>query len=90
MSDKRRIRRMVCRRCGRYGQTEWHHVFGGPLRRISDKQDLVVELCHECHRELHEHPGIALVHKQRLQREWEKSHSRDEWMAMMHKNWLEE
>jgi hypothetical protein len=65
-------------------------VFGGPLRKISDKQDFVLELCHDCHQELHEHPGIALVHKQRFQHEWEKSHSRAEWMAMMHRNWLEE
>ena len=30
---------------------EWHHVFGGALRKKSDRLGLVVRLCHYCHNE---------------------------------------
>lgn len=40
-----------CFICGRGGYTEKHHVFGGTSRRNkSDKDDLTVYLCFECHR----------------------------------------
>ncbi len=40
-----------CFLCGAYGQTEKHHVFGGALRRLSEKFGLWVYLCHRCHNE---------------------------------------
>lgn len=39
-----------CYLCGRYGQTEEHHVFGGPDRLMSEKYGLKVRLCIECHK----------------------------------------
>lgn len=32
---------------------ETHHIFGGPNRRLSDKDGLTVRLCRQCHDELH-------------------------------------
>ena len=40
-----------CYRCGRIGQTERHHIFGGPNRKNSEKHGLMVYLCHDCHNE---------------------------------------
>lgn len=40
-----------CFLCGRYTNTEKHHIFGGALRGKSDKYGLTVELCHSCHNE---------------------------------------
>jgi len=41
-----------CWLCGRYGNTERHHIFGGNgRRRKSEKLGLVVDLCHACHNE---------------------------------------
>lgn len=31
--------------------TECHHIFGGALRKKSDKLGLTVHLCHDCHNE---------------------------------------
>ena len=32
-------------------QTERHHIFGGALRKKSERYGLVVDLCHFCHNE---------------------------------------
>lgn len=37
--------------CGRYGNLERHHIFGGALRKKSEKYGLTVDLCHSCHNE---------------------------------------
>ena len=40
-----------CFLCGRSGNTEIHHIYGGVGRRsIADQYDLTVPLCMECHR----------------------------------------
>lgn len=31
--------------------TETHHIFGGALRKKSERYDLTVRLCHNCHNE---------------------------------------
>lgn len=40
-----------CYRCGYYGPTEKHHIFGGANRKLSEKYGLFVHLCHACHNE---------------------------------------
>ncbi len=90
MRDKRRVKRGICKRCHTYGPTEFHHIFGGPKRKASERHDFVLELCQECHQHLHRHPGAALIYKQQCQREWEAAFSRAGWMNMMHKNYLED
>ena len=40
-----------CYRCGKVGQTERHHIFGGPNRKKSEEHGLMVYLCHACHNE---------------------------------------
>lgn len=42
----------ICYRCGKYGQTEKHHVMSGTAnRRLSEEDGLYVYLCHTCHNE---------------------------------------
>ena len=38
-----------CFICGCYGVVERHHIFGGALRKKSERYGLVVTLCHSCH-----------------------------------------
>ena len=38
-----------CYLCSRCGQTQEHHIFGGPNRTLSEKYGLKVYLCLECH-----------------------------------------
>lgn len=40
-----------CLLCGRYTQLEKHHIFGGALRKKSERYGLYVYLCHDCHNE---------------------------------------
>ena len=37
--------------CGSTVWIEKHHIFGGALRKKSEKYGLVVDLCHYCHNE---------------------------------------
>lgn len=74
-------------------QTEEHHVlFGSGLRTISEAEGLTVNLCIPHHR-----TGPEAVHNCRktrericriIQREYEKTHTREEWMRMAGKNYL--
>lgn len=41
----------ICFICGKWGNVEKHHIFGGAYRQKSDKYDLTVYLCHSCHNE---------------------------------------
>lgn len=55
----------VCFRCGRYGPTDKHHIFGGSAnRRLSEEDGLWVYLCRECHNQppkgAHFNPQTAL------------------------------
>lgn len=49
-----------CFWCGRWEELERHHIFGGPNRKKSEKYNLVVDLCADCHRE-----GPKAAHKNR-------------------------
>lgn len=40
-----------CVLCGSNQHIERHHIFGGALRKKSEKYGLVVDLCHSCHNE---------------------------------------
>ena len=40
-----------CFICGRYCQTEAHHIFGAGNRKKSENLGLKVDLCHDCHNE---------------------------------------
>lgn len=43
----------ICYLCGRMGRMQVHHIFGGPVRKTSDKYGIIVHLCLECHDRLH-------------------------------------
>lgn len=83
-----------CYICGN-PNTEVHHVFYGRNRKISDENGFTVRLCAEHHR------GLCGVHgmyghrldeylKRSCQRKYEKSHSREEFMRLIGRNYLDE
>ncbi len=41
----------ICFLCGGWGASEWHHIFGGANRKLSEKYGLKVRLHHNCHNE---------------------------------------
>lgn len=65
-----------------------HHVFNGPLRKWSDTEGLWVWLRHDVHMAIHNSPDQMRRLKQAGQRAYEEKHSREEFMAHAHKNYL--
>lgn len=73
-------------------QTEEHHVFFGPLRKISEAEGLKVYLCHAHHRTGREavhinHETCRIVQRD-AQAAWEKTNSRALWMSLIGRNYL--
>lgn len=84
----------TCYVCQRTTYTELHHIcYGNGLRKVSDRLGLVVYLCPECHRGtngVHGKNGknLSLDLKQIAQHTFEETHSREEWMREIGRNYL--
>lgn len=80
-----------CRYCGTpYAQT--HEVYEGNGRRqLSIKYGMQVKVCNECHRDIQLHPlqGRDLELKQEFQGKFEETHSREDFVRIFGKNYLE-
>ncbi len=65
-------------------------MFGASQRKDADREGLVMELCHDCHSEMHKNADLWLEYKKRAQRAWEtrKGNSRERWMVIFHRNYL--
>ena len=80
--------------CQQEGYTEEHHIFFGTgNRKISEKYGLKVYLCYEHHRGtngVHGKNGrqLDLKLKERVQRTYEQTHTREEFMRIIGKNYL--
>lgn len=84
-----------CFECGQQGYLEEHHIFfGASRRRWSEKTGLKVKLCCRCHRD-----GKRGVHGQNRkldqklkkigQRTYEEKYSREAFMRLFGKNYLD-
>ena len=71
-----------------------HHGFFGPNRKISDKYGLVVWLCGKHHNlsneGVHFNPELDRAIKQELQRKFEETHTREQFMAIIGRNYLDD
>lgn len=72
---------------------EEHHAFpGNPWRQISEYFGFKVYLCPEHHRNgpaaVHNDAEMLRLIQRDIQEEYEQTHSREEWMAIMGKNYL--
>lgn len=84
-----------CFLCGSYANLETHHIFGGnPNRRISEENGFKVRLCHWCHNEppngVHHNRSRDLTLKRLCQKKYEKNHTRDEFIRLIGKNYIQE
>lgn len=86
-----------CFLCGRAGNLDHHHIFGGPYRKKSDRYGLVVDLCHDtCHifgpDSAHQSGETALMLKQYGQCKVmeENGWSVEDFIREFGKNYLEE
>ncbi len=79
------------------GRTEGlhkHHIFGGPNRQISEKNGFYIWLIPAFHnlsdKGIHFDKSFDLSVKRACQREYEKTHSREEFMKLIGRNYLED
>lgn len=72
--------------------THKHHIFGGPNRGISEAEGFTADLClehHELGREaVHNNYETRNLLQQAAQQEYEKTHSREEFMSLIGRNYL--
>ena len=69
-----------------------HHIYEGSRRQISDKHGFVVRLCARHHNmsddSVHMNEAMNRRLKRLCQRVYEKTHTREEFMELIHKNYL--
>ena len=81
-----------CFLCGLETCLERHHVLAGVAnRKISEKEGLWLWLCHGCHvgtdgAQYDSEKNLFL--KQQAQIAYEQTHSREQWMMLIRKNYL--
>lgn len=87
ISDSKR-----CYRCGSIFNLHKHHIYGGPNRKISEQEGFYVYLCPMHHNwsdeGVHFNREFDLELKKECQQIYEKEHSREEFMALIGRNYL--
>lgn len=82
----------VCYLCGRQAETALHHIYFGPHRKTSDKNGFTAFLCPDCHqygpRAVHRCREADLRLKADCQAAFEKTHTREEFMKLIGRNYL--
>ena len=73
--------------------THEHHIYGGPLRDISEAEGFKVHLCinhHEFAKEaVHENHELLRLLQKICQRKYEETHTRQQFMELIGRNYLE-
>ena len=81
-----------CFLCGIRCKTHKHHIFDGPNRRLSEKDGLIVYLCPSCHNlgrvNVHNNIKLRRTLQKMGQQEYEKTHTREEFVKRYGKNYL--
>lgn len=83
-----------CYICGSRQWLEWHHVYGGGLRSVSEQYGLKVRLCHYCHNEppngVHQNKEIRLLLQAKVQRKAMKHYgwTVNDFIARFRKNYI--
>lgn len=65
-----------------------HHCLTGGLRDFAERNGLFIYLAWDTHRYLHDHPEFEIQMKRVAQYVYEKTHTREEWMINVRKNYL--
>lgn len=83
-------RERVCFICGKQGELDVHHAISGNAnRKRSDEYGLTINLCRDCHRELHDKGEMEKQIKQFAQRRWEEEYgTREDFIKVFGKSWI--
>lgn len=78
---------------GRINGLHKHHIYGGPNRKISEKNGFYIYLVPEYHnmsnKGIHFDKEFDLEVKQMCQRKYEETHTREEFMNLIGRNYLD-
>ena len=81
-----------CYFCGSTLNLELHHIYFSAMRKTSDRNGFVVWLCGRCHRDnkygVHGNREMDLKLKTECQKVYEQTHSREDFMKLIHRNYL--
>lgn len=77
-----------CAVCGSKNGVQLNEVYEGAKRSVSMKYGFVVPLCDKHHKKFHNDRSFAIPYKQAYQREFEKTHTHEEFMNLIHHNYL--
>ena len=77
-----------CAICGTTFGIEKNEVFEGAKRNNSMIYGFVIPLCQYHHRLFHNNRDFSLPIKQRFQKEFLKTHSLDDFLSIIHRNYL--
>ena len=83
--DKGLVKSGICENCGKFSKRlDPHEVYGGSNRKRSIKHKFVKLLCPECH------SNEAIINQLRIdtQKEYEKTHTRQEFIDLIGKNYI--
>lgn len=75
-----------CIICGEKA-TDINEILMGRNRQNSMKYDLCIPLCRSCHNKYHLQRPVQLYWIRLAQTEFEKTHSREEWLKIFYKNY---
>jgi len=83
--DKNIIKMGFCEACGEYSKRlDPHEVFGGCNRKRSILNNFVALICRKCH----ENPAKIEELKKKYQTEFEKTHTREEFIEIIGQSYL--
>lgn len=74
--------------CYQYNSIDMHEIYGGANRKISMENGFCIPLCRQHHNIITNDNNSSLILKQMCQREYEKTHSREDFMRLIGKNYL--
>ena len=75
---------MLCENCGKNAHLDPHEVYGGRNRKRSILNGFIKLLCRECH----SNEEILNQLKIDTQKEYEKTHTREEFIKIIGKNYI--
>ena len=83
-------RKRECFVCKRDDTLTVHHLYAGSRRQRADREGLTVFLCPLCHERVQHHDAAAdRILKQIGQRAFERTHTREEFIRLFGKSYLE-
>lgn len=83
--DKGLVKSGICENCGKFSKRlDPHEIYGGSNRKRSIKHKFVKLLCRECH----SNENIINQLKIDTQKEYEKNHTRNDFIKLIGKSYL--